>query len=358
VKDYVVSLAPLAVLLMLACAERETMLGDSGESGTGAGSMDGGVDCEGDAGDGDGDGDAGDGTDDETDDGTTGDDTTGDGDCELGEYVASPINEEPDWSSLSGVVSHGVSHTPAALGPSTQSVYAAFYTTDWVDDSRLCIESIVEPTGVDSCWVWYTQGQGLGGDRPDNWYEDLPVQSVTLDVGGGPIVLDVAPGNELNPSWYSAVLPSPPAGVPFGDVASLDATFDNLPAVALDLEVPSDVLPLGHALDTTTLSSEELASWTWATPGGAAPAKLEVMLADSPAGSGWSEWVAIQCEVTDDGEFAFPVEYLDLARERLGQELHASVRLTREATGTMPLAGKQLLWRSNITAWLNIEVVD
>jgi hypothetical protein len=355
VKNYVTSLAPLAALLMLACG-RETMGDDSGESATesaGTGSADAGVDCEGaeadaevDAGDGDGDG---------TDDDTTGGDTTGDGDCSLGEYVPDPLNEAPEWSNLSGLVSHGVSHSETGL--SIHQVDAAFFTTDWVDSAELCIESIVEPTGVDSCWVWYTQGSGLGGDVFDNWYEDLPVEMVTIDVGDGPIAFDVTPGNELNPSWYFADLPPPP-GVPFGGTATLAATFDGLPAVGFDLDVPNDILPLGHSLDTTTLNSQELASWTWATPGGDAPVELEMTLAATAPGSGWSEWVKIQCEVTDDGEFTFPIEYFDLARERLGPVLHTRSRLTREARGSTMLAGKPLLWQSSVSAWLTIEVDD
>jgi hypothetical protein len=359
VKKSIAPVAPFAALLMLACVERETMVGDSGESTDGAdteASADGGVDCEGeadaDAGDGDGDGDG-------TDDDTTGGDTAEGGDCELGEYVPAPYNEEPDWSNLSGMVSHGVSHSGLALlGPSTQGVDARFFTTDHVDDSMLCIESIVEPTGVDSCWVWYTHGQGLGGDVPDNWFDDLPVQTATFDVGDGPIAFDVTPGNELNPTSYYAELPPPPGGVPFGGTATLIVTFDALPDVELDLDIPSDILPLGHALDTTTLTSEELASWTWSTPGGTAPVKLEITLSDTPLGNGWSEWVKIQCELGDDGEFEIPVEYFELARERLGPELHGNARLTREATGETMLAGKQLLWRSNVTAWLAFEVAD
>lgn len=339
-KNYVTSFAPIAALLVLACDEPKSMLdGDAGTSSAG-------VDCEGSDGSQTGDGD--------TTEGDTGG-TPGDGDCSLGEYVPLPYSEEPDWSNVSGLVNHSVSSDSDL---STQYVDARFYTTDYVDESLLCIESIVEPTGVDSCWVWYTLGEGLGNPSPDNWYEDLPVVAVTFDLGDGPIALDVLQGTELNPSWYSAELPSPPDGVPFGGAASLVATFDGLPAAAFDLDVPSDILPLGYALDTTTLSSEELVSWSWSSPGAAAPIKLEVSLGATPAGSGWSELVRIQCEVTDDGEFTFPLEYLDFARERIGPDLHASVSLTREATGSRMLAGKQLLWRSNITAWLGIEVVD
>jgi hypothetical protein len=346
VKNYVTSLAPIAALLMLACDEPKNV-GDSG--GSEGASAEGGVDCEGE-----GEGDWGESGEGDTGEGDTGG-TPGDGDCSLGEYVPLPWSDEPDWTNVSGLVNHSVS---SDSNLSNQYVDARFYTTDYVDDSSICIESIVEPTGVDSCWVWYTLGEGLGNPTPDNWFEDLPVESVTFDLGAGPIALDVSPGTELNPSWYSAELPPPPAGVPFGGFASLIATFDGLPALAFDLEVPSDILPLGHALDTATLSSEELASWTWATPGGAEPVELEVSLGASPAGSGWSELVRIQCQVTDDGEFAFPVEYIDLARERLGPELYASMSLTREATGTRMLAGKQLIWRSNITAWLGIELID
>jgi hypothetical protein len=324
------SLAPVAVLLMFAC--------DSGKSGDEALS---GLDGEHD----DGWVDAG--------EGDTG--TPGDGDCSIGEFAPRPWNEEPDWSNVSGLVNHEVS-TDSNFAD--QFVDARFYTTDYVDESLLCLESIVEPTGLDSCGVWYTLGQGMGSPNPDYWYDDLPVETVTFDVGDGPIALDVAAGTVHSPSWYSAELPPPPAGVPFGGVASLAATFDALPAVAFDLAVPSDILPLGHALDTATLTSAELASWTWSSPGGAAPIELEVSLGATPTGTGWSELVRIRCEVTDDGEFAFPVEYLELARERLGPDLHADVHLTRAATGTEMLAGKQLIWRSNVTGWLAIEVID
>lgn len=353
VKKSDASFAALAALLMLACDEPKAMVDDSGENSgesvDASSSGEAGVDGE------SGDGDAGDGTGDTTGD-TTGGDTEGGGDCSLGQYVPPPFSEMPDWTNLSGLVSHEVSH--AAMGLSTQHVGARFFTTDYVDTSQICIEIIVEPTGVDSCWVWYTQGEGLGGDVPDNWYDDLPIQTVTFDVGDGPIALDVTSANELNPSSYFAELPPPPAGVPFAGTATLVATFDGLPAVGLDLDVPSDILPLGHALDTATLSSEELASWTWSTPGGDAPVELEIKLGETSPGTGWSEWAVIQCEITDDGEFAFPAEYLDLVCERLGPELYASSRLTREARGSTMLAGKSLLWRSSITAWLTTEVVD
>jgi hypothetical protein len=343
VKKHVISLAPLAALLMLAC-DRGSMPNDHVEGGDDLHvPEEAGVDCEGEGDDG---WQTGDGT------GETGE-TPGDGDCELGEYVAVPYDEAPDWSNLSGMVNHSVS-TDSSFA--SQFVDARFYTTDYVDDSVICMESIVEPTGIDSCWVWYTRGEGLGNPSPDNWYEDLPVESVTFDVGDGPIPLDVTAATVLSPSWYSAELPFD--GVPFGDVASMVATFDGLPALAFDLAVPSDILPLGYALDTAMLDSEQLSSWTWSSPGGAAPMKLQVSLGATPAGTGWTELVRIQCEVTDDGEFAFPVDYIDLAHERLGPELYASVSLTRETTGTKMLAGKQLLWRSNVTAWLGLELVD
>jgi hypothetical protein len=331
VKNYLASLAPVAVLLMFAC--------DSGKSGDEA--FDGGVDGEHD----DGWADAG--------EGDTG--TPGDGDCTLGEFLPRPSSKEPDWSNVSGLVNHSIS-TDSNFAD--QFVDARFYTTDYVDDSLLCLEDIVEATGIDSCRVWYSRGQGMGSPNPDNWYDDLPVETVTFDVGSGPIALEVSGGTAYSPSWYSAALPPPPAGAPFGGVASLAATFDGLPAVAFDLAVPSDILPLGHALDTAMLTSEELASWTWSSPGGAEPLELVVNLGPTPSGTGWSDHVEIRCEVTDDGEFAFPVEYLDLARERLGPDLYAGVQLTRQASGTGMLAGKQLIWRSNVTAWLAIEVID
>jgi hypothetical protein len=333
-KNYVTSLAPLAVLFMLAC--------DSGKGGEASSSA--GVDGDGD-----------DGWLDGTSEGGTGE-SPGDGDCSLEEFVPRPYSKVPDWTNTSGLVNHEVSHGTEGL--SAQLVDARFFTTDYVEDSELCIESIVEPTGVDSCWVWYSRGQGSGSETPDYWYDDLPVETISFDVGEGPIALDVTGGNVNSPSWYSAELPQPPAGVPFGGTASLAATFDGLPAIAFDLDVPNDILPLGHPLDTTTLSSEELASWTWATPGGDEPVDLEITVGGTPPGSGWSEWAVIRCQVTDDGEFAFPVEYLDLVRERLGPELHARTRLTREATGTKALADKLLHWRSSINAELSIEVVD
>jgi hypothetical protein len=350
VKKHVTSLAPLAALLMLACVERDTMSDDSVEGGDdfNEASASAGLDCEG------GD-DFGDGSEFSDDTGDTGE-SPGDGDCSLGEYSPRPYSEMPDWSNLSGLVSHRVSHSDSVLGHgSSHQVGARFYTTDYVDDSLLCMETIVEPTGVDSCLVYYSRGQGLGTETPDNWYDDLPVETVTFDVGDGPISLDVAAPTVHSPTSYGAELSLP---VPFGEAATLVATFDGLPDIELDLEVPSDILPLGHALDTMTLSSEELASWSWPTPGGAAPVKLEVNLGATPAGTGWQEWVEIRCEVTDDGEFAFPVEYLELARERLGPDIYASSRIAREATGTTMLAGKQLLWRSIIEAWLPVEVVD
>jgi hypothetical protein len=338
---------------MLACIERETMIGDSTESGDEDvdTSNSAGVDCEGGDAEAEGDGDG---------DGGTGEGETGEAeDCSLGQYVPDPSSEAPD-SNLSGWVYHGVDHadSPILGTSSSHLVEARFYTSDYVDDSRLCIETIVEPTGIDSCRVWYTQGEGVGGDTPDNWYDDLPVETVTLDLGDGPIALDVTPGTVHSPSSYFAELPAPPAGVPFGGVATLAATFDGLPAIELDVAVPNDILPLGRALDTATLSSQELASWTWSSPGGAEPLELRISLAVTPLGGGWSEVVRIQCEVTDDGEFSFPVEYLDLARERLGPELHTVTRLRRVATDTTTLAGKQLLWHSSVTAWLDIEVVD
>jgi hypothetical protein len=281
VKKYVASLAPLVALLMLACDKQGSSENGSAEAG---------VDGEGDDGWGEGNGD-------ET-------SSPGDGDCEEGEYVSLSYNESPDWSNLSGMVNHDISHgTPL----STQLVDARFFTTDYVDASLSCIETLVEPIGVDSCWVWYTRGERKGVETPDYWYDDLPVVTATFDVGDGPIPLDVTGGTASGPSWYSAELPSPTPGVPFGQVVTLTATFDGLPDISLDLDVPSDILPLDHALDVTTLSSEELASWTWSTPGGDAPIELQVTFGATPAGTGWSEVVRIQCEVTDDGEFAFPV---------------------------------------------------
>ncbi len=359
---YAALLAPLLTLLMLACDKQEGMGGDSAGDGDGDGDSAGDGDGDGDGdgsgdGNGDGDGDAGD---DEAGDGDStgegGDETGGDGDCSLGEYVPDPFTELPDWSNLSGRVNHSVEYSE--LTGSVHYVGARFYTTSWVDESQLCIESIVEPTGIDSCWVFYSQGHGLANDLFDNWYDDLPVDEVSFDLGNGPIVLDVTPANDLNPSSYSAELPAPPAGVPFGQAATLAASFDGLFPIEVDVEIPSDILPLGYALDTTTLSSEELASWTWSAPGGGEPMQLEVTVAASPSGSGWSEWVKIRCEVTDDGEFAFPLEYIDYARERLGSEIYAGATLSRQATGSTMLAGKQLLWRSLITARLAVEVVD
>lgn len=348
VKNYNASLAALAGLLVLAC-DGPKQIADSGGDGDGdaEGSAEAGVDGEGDDGWQDGDGDG---------DGTGDDGSPGDGDCPLGEYVPPPYDVPPEWSELSGTINHEVTHGPPGL--STQLVDARFFTSDYVDNSLLCIETIIEPIGVDSCWVWYTRGEGKGGDVPDNWYEDLLVETLTIDVGDGPIALEATAGTVLSPSWYFAELPPPPAGVPFGQDATLSATFDGLPNLALDLAVPSDILPIDHALDVAALSSEQIASWTWSTPGGAEPIELDISFGATPPGTGWSEVVRIQCDVTDDGEFAFPIDYLDLARERLGPDLYASARLTREATGSTALAGKQLLWRSSVNAWLSVEVAD
>ncbi len=283
------------------------------------------------------------------------DGTTGEDDCPIGEYDTRPYAPKIDWSNASGSISHVVSH--AAVDPS-QWVDAVFYTTAYTDDSLLCMESIVEPAGVDSCWVWYTQGQGIGGDPLDNWFEDIAVDMASFDIGDGPVVLEATPATEFSPTWYYAALPPPPDGAPYGEISTLAATFEDLPDLDLDIEVPNELLPLGVALDVETLDSEGLASWTWSTPGGAEPIELVVTLGATPAGTGWSEWVEIRCEVSDDGAFAFPTEYLDLARERLGPEIFASARISRSTVGSVPLAGKDLHWQSSVEAWLSVAVID
>lgn len=344
------SLVSLLALLTLACTDKDAPNDEmaTGDTGTGDTEDSAGLTGEDELGTED---DAG------TADDTVGD-TGGDGDCALGEYIPTPFIDIPDWSSSSGNVSHTVSHS--WLEAPSHRVRAVFYTSDAVDDSTLCVEPLVEPTGIDSCRVWYTQGEGLGGDGglPEPNYVDLAVTTATFDVGDGPLALEVGAATEFTPSSYGLSLPAPPDGVPYGGVATLAATFADLPALELGLDVPTDIMPLGHAIDTTTLSSEQLASWTWTTPGGAAPIELKIELGATPVGSGWNSWVQIECEATDDGEFAFPVEYLDLARERLGPQIYASARITREIAGTEVLADKDLHWSSSVGAWLAIEVVD
>ena len=344
------ALGSLGLLLILAC-DKQIDAGDGdgqgsdvGNSAEGDASADGGVDCEGE---GEGNGDT------EGEGGETGEAA----DCPIGEYVPLPFTELPDWSNVSGLVGHVVSsHSDPELA--AHYIDARFYVSAWEDDSELCVENIVEPNGVDSCWVWYSEGWGKGGDAHGDWFEDIPASMVSFDLGDGPIALEFWDGGELNPMGYSAGLPAPPAGVPFGGTATFSATFDGPTEVEFEMDVPNDLLPLNHPLDTTELSSEELATWTWATPGSSTPLRLRISLGATPSGTGWTQWVDIQCEVTDDGAFAFPAEYIDLARDRLGPDVYASATLTRKSEGSQMLEGKQLLWRSWVGTAIDVEVID
>lgn len=314
-----------------------------------------------DGGDGDGDGstdelgDDVDDVDDESDDATSSDETSG-SDCELGEYISNPVNPLIDWEQASGFVGHTVSR---GVSESGHWVSAVFVTGLVADESQLCVEWLVADADVDIdlCNVHYTQGFGLGGEF-DEEFEDLAVDTATFDIGEGPVALEVWPGNELNPDSYHGGFSPPPAGVPFGGIATLAVTFADLPAFDLDLDVPEDLMPVGPAHGSTTLTSAELASWTWSNSGSSEPIELLIDVGATPYGTGWSERVRIQCKVTDDGEFAFPSEYFDLARARLGAEIHAAATITRRTRGQVSLAGEDLYWQSNNDVTLGVEIVD
>ncbi|MFV8753469.1 hypothetical protein ACNOYE_23200 [Nannocystaceae bacterium ST9] len=290
----------------------------------------------------------------ESDETSPGDETSG-GDCELGEYISDPLGLQIDWEQASGMVTHGVTR---GVFESSHRVDAVFVTGLANDDAMLCVEWLVADgdVDIDACNVYYTQGSGVGGD-PDGAFVSLAVDTATFDVGDGPVALETFPGTEFNPTRYGGSF-SPPPDVPFGGTATLAVSFDDLPALDLDLDVPEDMMPVGPAFGSTTLGSEELATWTWSNSGGSEPIELEIHVGATPYGSGWSEWVSIRCNVTDDGEFAFPSEYFDLARDRLGAEIYAAATIIRRSRGQVPLAGESLYWQSRNEVTLGVEIVD
>ncbi|MCA9699136.1 MAG: hypothetical protein KC431_16555 [Myxococcales bacterium] len=204
----------------------------------------------------------------------------------------------------------------------------------------------------------YTQGMGLGDVPFMTWFTDIATNAVDIDLGEGAIALEKLPAGEFIPTRFSAGLPSPPDGVPFGQAATLAIDFSALDDMALEILVPATLEPLNHDLAATSLGSAEISDWTWANPGGPGSLELVVTMSNTPVGGGWSEWVELRCEIADDGAFDFPVEYLDLAREHLGSELFASIELIRTNRGNTPLAGGQLAWRSDLVARAAVAIVD
>jgi hypothetical protein len=271
-------------------------------------------------------------------------------DCELGEYIEWPPPGPVDLDS-SGLVLHRVG-SPDAF----HDLSASFYIPNELDFGLLCVDPLAEADGVDSCTVFYTEGSGLGEPPLDGGFTELPADAATFDVGDGPVALEAYDAG-LAPTRWSAALPDPPDGVPWGGVASLAVDFQDLGAFDLDLDVPGALLPLNHDLGVTALTSAELASWTWTTPGGAEPVELDVTLAATPDG-GWSEWVTIRCYVEDDGAFEIPSEYIDFARDHIGPQMYTATTVTRMTRGSAPLADKQLHWQSSVGARLTAEIVD
>jgi hypothetical protein len=170
------------------------------------------------------------------------------------------------------------------------------------------------------------------------------------------VALEALPGDEFNPTSYRGSFSPPPDGVPFGGIATLAVNFADLPDLDLDLDLPEQLILSTPVFDSMTLGSEELASWTWSSSDGSEPIRLEISI--SATGSNGPERVGIRCDVTDDGEFAFPSEYLDLARERLGSEITAIPQITRQNRGQVPLAGESLYWRSTHNLFWQVAVVD
>lgn len=281
-----------------------------------------------------------------------GTDTGGFGDCELGEYIESEPPGPVDLDS-SGLVSHRVFQH---AGEGSQGVSATFYIPNKVGFKLLCAEPFAEADGVDSCTVYYTEGSGIGDPPLGDWYMELPVDAASFDVGDGPVALEAFDAG-LSPTRWASALPEPPDGVPWAGVASLAVEFQELGAFDLDLDVPGELLPLNHDLGVTTLSSAELASWTWATPGGSEPVELTLTLAATPDG-GWSELAKIRCYVEDDGAFEIPSEYIDFARDRIGPEMYTAATVVRKTKGSAPLAGKELHWQSFVEVRLEAEIVD
>jgi hypothetical protein len=354
---------PVLAIALVACSKEDGSDDELAEAESGDSETASDTDTEGDSqtsgntedGTDDADGD-GDSLDDEAGEEEQGDTSPGDTGGEECVYTPFPLNPLVDWEQASGSVAHWVSR---GAPDSYHSVSAVFMTGANADDSQLCVEWLVadEDIDVDECNVYHTQGSGVGGESNGN-FQNLAVDAATFDLGGGPVALELWPGDDLNPDYYSASLPPAPNGVPFGGTATLAVDFGDLPALDLDLDVPEDLMPIAPAHGSTTLSSEQLASWTWSNSGGSEPLELEVMISNTPNGSGWSEWVLIGCDVGDDGEFAFPVEYFDLARERLGNEIWAAATIVRRNHGTVPLAGENLYWQSGNSVRLEVEIVD
>jgi hypothetical protein len=297
--------------------------------------------------------------DESADDGDSSDDTSGN-ECELGEYTP----RYDDWletEDASGYVLHTVSRTPFG---SDHRVDAAF-VSEWGGLGgafQLCVEWLVADAevGVDECKVYYTLGYGINEDEAPLPLPtvNLEVDEVTFDIGAGPLPAEFDPGGEFYAAKYSGIFDPPPDGVPFGEVVTAFATFSDLPDLDLDVPVPQDLMPIAPAFGSTTVTSEALASWTWSNSGGSDPVELEITIGAAPLEEGWMEVVRIQCEAADDGAFAFPSEYFDLARERLGPELNAHASIVRKTRGQVPFAGENLNWRSFNSVRLHVAIVD
>jgi hypothetical protein len=279
-------------------------------------------------------------------------DETEGGDCEDFDISTNPTI---DWAQASGLVTHAA-YGGAGTG---HLVHAIFITEADDEDSNLCVEWMVGDgnVGVDTCSVFYTTDSAVGGQWPANGFENIAVDLATFDFGEGPFELFSAAGDAWTPSSQSGSFS--PDIVPFGGIATLAVNFVDLPDLDLDLDVPQSLLPVGPDSAGMTLGSEALASWTWSNSGGSEqPIELGIDIGATPYGEGWPDFVHIRCNVTDDGEFAFPSEYFDLARERLGPEIHAGAWITRRNRGQVPLAGANLHWDSSHQVLVAVEVID